>query len=266
MRYSNIHTHTTFSDGRHSVDENIQSAIDLNMLSLGFSDHSYTAFDTSYCMKENAIPDYLSIIEHGKEKYGDAITLFSGIELDYYSHIDTSLFDFVIASVHYINRQENVFPLDFSADTQKACIDQLFAGNMIDFAKCYFDMVVAHVEKVRPQLVGHFDLIDKFGLMPVDSEEYRKIATQALTEVIKLCPYIEMNTGAISRGYRQTPYPAPFLLDCICSQGGKIVLGSDSHDKHNLTFFFDECIDILQNHGFHEISVFNGEQFISQKI
>lgn len=266
MRYSNIHTHSSFSDGRHSIDENIESAIAQNMLSLGFSDHSYTACDTSYCMKEDDIPEYLNCIGRGKEKYRDAIKIFSGIELDYYSHMDTSLFDFVIASVHYINRGEDVFPVDFSADVQKQCVDRVFAGNVIDFAKCYFDMVVEHVNNVKPQLVGHFDLIDKFGLMPTESEKYRKVSKQALSEVLKLCPYIEMNTGAISRGYRKTPYPVSFLLDSISSERGKIVLSSDSHDKKNLTFFFDECIEILRAHGFHEIHVFDGKQFTAQTI
>ncbi len=51
MRFSNLHTHTTFSDGVGTVRENIESAIAKNMLSLGFSDHSFTACDTSYCMK-----------------------------------------------------------------------------------------------------------------------------------------------------------------------------------------------------------------------
>ena len=46
MRYSNLHTHTTYSDGKNSVRENIEAAIANNMISLGFSDHSYTDFDS----------------------------------------------------------------------------------------------------------------------------------------------------------------------------------------------------------------------------
>ena len=50
MRYSNLQTHSVFSDGKHSLEENVRSAIEKGMCSLGFSDHSFTPCDTSYCM------------------------------------------------------------------------------------------------------------------------------------------------------------------------------------------------------------------------
>ena len=62
MRYSNIHTHTTFSDGTKSPKENIETAISKNMLSLGISDHSYTYCDTSYCIKKDAYDEYFKTI------------------------------------------------------------------------------------------------------------------------------------------------------------------------------------------------------------
>lgn len=48
MRYSNLHNHSTYSDGKSTMEENIQAAIRKNMHSLGFSDHSFTACDPSY--------------------------------------------------------------------------------------------------------------------------------------------------------------------------------------------------------------------------
>lgn len=45
-----LHTHTTFSDGRNSPEEMVLSAIGMVMSTLGISDHSYTSFDESYCI------------------------------------------------------------------------------------------------------------------------------------------------------------------------------------------------------------------------
>ena len=59
MRYSNFHTHTTYSDGKNSVRENIEAAIEKGMSALGFSDHSYTDFDLSYCIKKDDLPKYI---------------------------------------------------------------------------------------------------------------------------------------------------------------------------------------------------------------
>ena len=43
MRYSNLHTHSTYSDGKYSLEENVLSAIEKQMRSIGFSDHSFTS-------------------------------------------------------------------------------------------------------------------------------------------------------------------------------------------------------------------------------
>ena len=40
-------------------EENVLSAIEKNMLSLGFSDHSYTGCDISYCTDHASYSEYL---------------------------------------------------------------------------------------------------------------------------------------------------------------------------------------------------------------
>ena len=67
MRYSNLHTHTTYSDGKHTIRENIESAIEKQMLSIGISDHSYTDFDLTYCIKKEDIPRYIDEIRALRE-------------------------------------------------------------------------------------------------------------------------------------------------------------------------------------------------------
>ena len=69
MRYCNMHTHTDFSDGLDSVEANIRSAIDKNMITLGISDHCYTYFDTSYCVQADRLAEYKSEVTRLKEKY-----------------------------------------------------------------------------------------------------------------------------------------------------------------------------------------------------
>ena len=58
MRYSNFHQHTTFSDGADTPEEMIEKAKELGFVSLGFSDHSETLCDTSYCMATSDYPTY----------------------------------------------------------------------------------------------------------------------------------------------------------------------------------------------------------------
>lgn len=261
MRYSNLHTHSSFSDGKHSMEENVLSAIEKNMLSLGFSDHSFTACDPSYCMHEEQYGDYLKTIAHLKETYADRISIYTGMELDYYSDLDPCGYDYIIASVHYIVKNGICYPIDHSPKQQKDCIANAFGGDILAMAKCYYDMLCEHIERIKPTVVGHFDVITKFSLMPEDDEAYREIARQALKRAIKTCPYIEVNTGAISRGWRKDLYPNWYLLQTILDEGGEVLLSSDSHHRDNLIYYFDETVDILKQAGFDHICVFNGTGF-----
>lgn len=262
MRYSNLHNHSNFSDGKHTPEENVLSAIEKNMLSLGFSDHSFTACDPSYCMWEDKYDAYKQEIGRLKQKYAAQIPVYLGMELDYYSTLaDREAYDYILASVHYIVRSGVCYPIDHSPQQQKDCAQEVFGGDYVAMAKCYFDMLCEHVEKVNPNFVGHFDVITKFSLMPEDDEAYRKIAREALCRAIEACPYIEMNSGAISRGWRKTPYPCSYLLDTVKQQGGHILLSADSHHKDNLTFYFDECVELLRCADIDHIAVFNGKNF-----
>ncbi len=259
MRYTNLHTHTNFSDGAHSVAENIASAVEKNMLSLGFSDHSYTPCDPLYCMQPERYEPYLQTIAQAKQE--SPIPIYTGLELDRYSDDDTSVFDYIIASVHYIIKDGVCHPIDHSQAQQQICMRDAFHGSVLDMAKCYYDLVGEHVARVKPLFVGHFDVITKFSLMPEEDDAYRAIAADTLKEVLKICPYIELNTGAISRGWRKTPYPAAYLLKVVKENGGHMVLGSDSHNLNNLTFHFDESLEILRQAGIDHIAVFNGTGF-----
>lgn len=261
MRYSNLHTHTNFSDGKHSVEENILSAIEKKMLSIGFSDHSYTACDTSYCMPAERYPDYHSTVLAMKEKYADQIPVYLGLELDAYSTLQPGIYDYVIASVHYIIKDGVCYPMDESPERQMECRDKAFGGDILAMAQCYYHILAEHVEKTRPTFVGHFDVITKFSLIPESDAAYQKIARAALERIIAACPYIEVNTGAISRGWRKVPYPGFDLLKAMREMGGEPVLSSDSHHRDNLTYYFDESVQLLKEAGFDHVCVFNGKGF-----
>lgn len=264
MRYSNLHTHTLFSDGKHTMEENIAAAMEKNMLSLGFSDHSLTPIDSNYCIQREAYETYLQTARVLRETSG--IPVYAGLELDAYSEEDVSIFDYIIASVHYLYRNDQYYPLDHNPQLLDKCIGEAFGGDVLDMIRCYCDTLGEHVAKVNPTFVGHFDLIAKFSTMPETDDRYRAIMADALKEIIKLCPYIELNTGAISRGWRKLPYPADFLLDVVRENGGRIVLSSDCHNKDHLTYWFDEAVALLKEKDIRSIWIFNGTGFDPQGI
>ena len=266
MRYSNLHTHSIFSDGVGTLRDNVEAALARNMVSLGFSDHSFTACDTSYCMKLEDYADYCREAEALKEEYRDRIPLYIGIECDYFSDIDKSMLDYTIASVHYIIRDGVCYPIDHSPRQQEECIRDAFGGNVLDMARCYFDMITEHALKLRPTFIGHFDVINKFSLMPEDSDAFRDISLASMREIVKACPYFELNTGGIARGWRKNPYPNDYLLEYLRDNGGEVLINGDTHKPENMTFYFDESVELLRRLGFDHVSMLGKDGFYKVNI
>jgi len=266
MKFSTIHTHTTFSDGKHTARENVESAISKGMASIGFSDHSFTACDPSYCMQLEDYPRYLSEMRAIKEEYRGRFPVFVGIEKDYYSEIDRGEFEYVIGSVHYIVRDGVCYPIDHTPAQQQTCARDAFGGSILDMAKCYFEMVAEHTYLARPDVVGHFDVLNKFSLMPEEDEKFMYVAEEALAECLKWCKLFEVNTGGMARGWRKTPYPNMHLLKLIKSLGGGVMLNSDCHNKDNLDFAFPEAVDYIKSAGIDRLWYLTEDGFEEEEI
>ena len=147
MRYSNLHTHTSFSDGLHTIEENIISAIEKNMVSIGISDHSYTDFDLRYCMRPVNIPAYIREVRRVQEKYKDQIEVYLGLEYDGYTKLENrELYDYMLGDCHYIKIGNEYFSVDHAKDEQWATIEKYFGGDAIAYSKAYFD---TYVERTR---------------------------------------------------------------------------------------------------------------------
>ncbi len=266
MKFSNLHQHTVFSDGINSAEEVVLSAIEKGMESIGFSDHSYTEIDKSYCMLPNKYDGYHKEIDRLKEKYLGKIKVFKGLEVDYFSTENKSDYDYVIASVHYLYGEGYYYSIDISLEEQLKCIKECYNGDKNKFAKDYYKILIKHVKNLKPDFVGHVDFITKFGLFDNDNLEYREIARNAVKEIIKYCRVFEINTGAISRKKRTVPYPERYLLEEIFKLGGEIVLSSDSHSASTIDFYFNECVELLKEIGFKYFLKFNGKEFYKEYV
>lgn len=260
--YSNMHTHTLFSDGKNTVEDTVRAAIEKNMVSIGISDHGYTYFDTSYCIQKDDVAKYINEVNRVKAAYADQIEVYLGVELDGLAFLDDrELYDYVIGDCHYIPTKSGYEAVDLDKNTFLRVLREDYGNDEAAFARAYYELYVDCVTKVKPDFLGHIDLITKYSVLDTEKKAYRDIAKEALRASLDVCPIIEMNSGAISRGYRNIPYPENFLLDEIRELGGKITLSSDSHSSDSLTCFFDESLDILRQRGFRSIVIYKGGKF-----
>lgn len=261
MKFSNFHQHTTFSDGKNTPEEVLISAIERGMEAIGFSDHSHTSIDESYCMMPEQYEAYFAECARLKEVYRNHIRVYTGLELDYYSEFDRSRYDYIIGSVHYMYVHGVCHPIDHSREQQMTYIQTECGGDLLLFARNYYDTLVKHIEKNRPDIVGHFDVLTKFGLFDEEDPAYLSIARDAINRILSFVKVFEMNTGAISRKVKDTPYPHPHLLRHIREGGGEIILGADSHASDTVDCYFHECLDILRANEYDHIVTFEDGKF-----
>ena len=268
----NLHTHTVYCDGRDTPEQLVKEALCLGLDSLGFSAHSFMPWQAiEYSLSPEKTPLYKNDVLRLKDKYKDLIDLYLGLEVEIASlPLDLSDYDYTIGSVHYIQKDGRWLAMDRSEDFVRNLINTEFGGDGMAYAKAFYETAATLGEYGRFDIVGHFDLVTKHAenvcFFDTESREYQSAALEALHAVAETHTLFELNTGAIGRGYRQTPYLAPFLMRELRTLGCKLLISSDCHDKRQLTCYYDESVEYIKSFGFTELQMLTKDGFQPIKI
>lgn len=262
----NLHTHTIYCDGKDTPEELALAAIQKGFDSLGFSGHSYTFFrECASSMPAENEAAYKREVAKVKETYQDQLAVYCGLELDGYSIVDTSGYDYIIGSMHYIQVDGVYRGVDHSVEETRETIEEYFGGDGLRYVRAYYDALSKLTEFSEIDFVGHFDLVTKFcevqNFFDAESKEYKKYALDALDVLTSKFRLFEINSGAISRGYRKTPYPAPFILKELKKRNCGILIGADCHDRQYLDCYFKEAEELMKACGFQEKYVLTQKGF-----
>ena len=267
MYTQNLHLHTAFCDGKDTPEELVLYAIEHGVQSLGFSGHSYMYFAPSRSMSLEGTEAYKKEILRLKEKYGDRLDIFCGLEMEMYSEVPLVGYDYLIGSCHYLDIDGKKVGFDRSAEEVGSVIDTYFNGNGLAYAvECYRQAALLP-RYGSFDIIGHFDLVtkhaEKVPFFDTESPLYRQAALDSLRTLASSIPLFEVNTGAIARGYRKTPYPMMNILRELKARGFGAIISSDCHDARYLDLQFDVCADMLEECGFKEKYVFTKKGFTS---
>lgn len=248
-----IHTHSTFCDGKDAPEAMVQRALALQFLSLGFSGHGIAPYDEA-AMTAETEPLYRAEIHRLQQVYDGQLEIFLGLEHDALSPYPDFPYDYMIESVHYLLLDGTYRGVDWSPEISRTTIDRYFGGDPLAYSRYYYQVCAAAYEKTPAQIVGHLDLLTKFCDQGVGFDEtdprYLEPAKEALAVAVERDMLVEVNTGAIGRGYRMTPYPSPALLRHLHDLGGRVMLTSDCHNKDFLNCHYPESLELLKACGF----------------
>ena len=267
----NMHTHTVLCDGKNTVDEMVESAIKLGMKTLGFSGHAPMEGDIFFwSMPEENVPKYIKAVKEAKAKYADRIEVVLGLECDSISKSDLSPYEYVIGSVHTVEKDGVYYGIDSEDYITLNIINDQFGGDIYAFVKAYYDKLAKLPEKFKFDIVGHFDIVTKYNegckYFDVYEEKYKKLALDALDALCGHGYIFEINSGAVAKGYRKTPYPADFILRRLAEKGEKIMINSDTHATNTILFGYDTALEYARSVGYKSIVIWENGGFTEAGI
>ena len=163
-------------------------------------------------------------------------------------------FDYMVGSVHYVDE----ISIDGeSQDFEKALESR---SGLERLAVRYYDTVSEMVESLRPEVVGHLDLIKlhgrRFGTL--DSPTVRRAGESTLEVIREQGCILDVNTAGYRKGLG-APYPAPWLVKRARSLGIGFCFGDDSHSPADVGSGLDDARSYLLENGVESITTLTKE-------
>lgn len=248
------HVHTLLCNHAEGTMESyVQSAIKSGMNEICFLDHlTIHKSEKGLSMAPGEIPFYFQAVQLLKYKYKGRIRVKAGIEIDFnpahtdlFQEIgDTYAFDVITATLHFPDGLDIVshgsawrYGDNHTDDVYGLYFEQL--DKMLDYN--YFDVV------------GHIDLIKKFGRKPSRSfdKEYDEILRKIKTRNLA----VEVNTSGYNHPVREV-YPCSDVITKCRKQGISITLGSDAHAPAQVGQHYDRALPLLVSAGYRHLTTF----------
>ena len=220
-------------------------------------------------MKLSDLPEYLCLTRHLKEQYRGRIDLCTGLETDFFPGCtdwrampDLS---YTVGAVHFLPHPKTgvALPVDDNAKEFRKTLDNGFDGEIQAFGEAYYGALREMLVTMPPNMLAHMDVFRKNNggnrFFDEEDEWYREEIGKTLEVALLTDVIVEVNTGAMSRGYLKEPYPSGWILEAIHEFGIPIVLNSDAHQPDAVDFGYVEVRKQLLQIGFtHQRVLYEG--------
>ncbi len=258
---ADFHMHSSYSgDSDTPMEQMIQQAVALGMKQICFTEHQ----DLDYPPSDEIPSDYFLVntdaylydLLRCKEKYTSQLQLLFGIELGIQPHLMRELaryarsfdFDFIIASTHVCHGQDPYYPSFYEGRTEEEAYRE------------YFACTLENIKKFKNfDVYGHLDYVVRYGPnqdKAYSYDKYQDILDEILMLLLENEKGLEINTGGLKYGLRETN-PTIDILKRYRQLGGEIItVGSDAHVPKYIGYEFQRAAEILKECGFSYYTTF----------
>ena len=167
-------------------------------------------------------------------------------------------FDYIVGSTHFVAE----IPIDETPENYALAVTA--CGGLERFAIRYYETVAAMIEALRPEIVGHLDLVKRnaalagFSLADLETAPIRAAAKVALETAQKYECILDLNTGGWRKGLGE-PYPSPALVALARELGVPFCFGDDSHRVAEVGAGIEQAREYLLENGVDSMTVLTKE-------
>ena len=218
---------------------------------------------------------YIETVNRLQAEYADRLTVLRGMEAEIVptatyaaqmrAYRETKLpdgapaLDYMVGSVHYVDEISIDGPTELYAQALEG------RGGLESLAVRYYGFVGEMVEGLKPEVVGHFDLIKlnahRLGLdvAVLENAPVKAAANRALEAIKAQGCILDLNVAGWRKGLPD-PYPAPWLAQRAGDMGIGFCFGDDSHRVSDVGAGIDKARMYLLENGVEAITLLSGER------
>jgi len=148
--------------------------------------------------------------------------------------------EYMVGSVHYVGEIQ----IDGTIEEFHAAVAA--SGGIESLTVCYYDTVAEMVDRLRPEVVGHLDLIRRNAPPGADLQTTAIVAAadRALQSVRESGAILDLNTAGWRKGLGNA-YPEPWLVRRAHELGIRFCFGDDSHGPKQVGDGIDRAREYL---------------------
>ena len=262
---TDYHLHLRSDDTAASVEEHLTEANveryravadDRGIAELGVSEHVYRFTQALEVWRHPFWEQYAhDDIDYYCAFVREQTDLRLGIEADFVPGAEDRMsnlleardFDYVIGSVHFM-RDGAVDMDDYSVWDSGQGADEIW--------RRYFQTIGEAAASGLFDVLAHPDLVKVWGgTRPLPEGDLRRYYELAMEGIAESGIAVEVSTAGLRKRVAEL-YPAPAFLSMALEAGAPVALSSDAHRPEDVGADYDRALELLQELGVHELSVF----------
>jgi len=239
-------------DSTGHVEDFVKAALEKELSVICFANHPERMCEKEKTFKidvpsvVNKLNEEKKEIEICRDKYGDALSIYQGIELENRKSLkeanrqllENYPFDVVIGSCHLVG--------DHSVSSKRHLHIFEEADEKTLYSR-FFDGTLELIEEIPFDFLGHFDIVKRYGVLyygGFESEKYQDRIGEIYRVLAEKGIGLEVNTSGFFQDPGE-PYPSEELvLEALRKGVPYVMTGSDAHSPQSLAKGFEKLKNI----------------------